>query len=77
MSVRHQKELQDFAEDAAQLAQKIHQDWGSAVGSGGFQVRVNRDMPKHGPDHALLNVEYLLGSVIKAIDNYLNPPREG
>lgn len=77
MNVKHEDELRAFAEDAAKLAQKIHQDWGSAVGPGGLQSRVNVDMPKHGPDHALLNIERQLGGVINAIEAYLHRPSEG
>lgn len=71
MSKKHEKELREFADNAATLAQQIRQDWGSAVGSGGMQVRVNRDMPTHGPNHALLNVERQLGGVVSAIEAYL------
>ncbi len=71
MPEQHNQELREFAHEAAKLAEQIHQDWGSAVGPGGFQVRVNRDMPKHGPDPDLQKIEHLLGGVIKAIDDYL------
>jgi hypothetical protein len=74
--MEHEKELRDFAHRAAKLAELIRQDWGSAT-DGGLQVRVNVDMPKHGPDHALLNVERLLGGVVAAIDDYLRRPPEG
>ena len=77
MPKEHEKELRDLAQRAAKLAELIHQDWGSAVGPGGLQVRVNRDMPKHGPDHALLNVEHLLGNVVGAIEADLRRPPEG
>lgn len=73
MPKEHEKELREFADEAATLAQQIHQEWGSAT-DGGFQVRVNRDMPAHGPDHALLNVERALGSVLAAIGDYLRRP---
>jgi hypothetical protein len=73
MPKEHEKELHEFAQQAERLAEQIHQDWGSAV-EGGMQVRVNRDMPQHGPDRELLNVEHLLGSVIKAIEAYLRRP---
>jgi hypothetical protein len=33
-------------------------------------------MPKHGPDHALLNVENLLGALVSAIGTYLRRPPE-
>jgi hypothetical protein len=78
MPVEHEQDLREFAHEAAKLAELIHQDWGSAAApGGGFQVRVNRDMPKHGPDRELLNVEHLLGGVIKAIDDFLRRPPEG
>jgi hypothetical protein len=73
----HEKKLRDFADKAKKLAQQIHQEWGSAVGPGGFQVRVNVDMPKQGPDHALLHIERQFGGVIQAIDDYLKPPAQG
>jgi hypothetical protein len=76
--MEHEKELRNFAQRAAKLAELIHQDWGSAAApGGGFQVRVNEVPPTHGPDHALLNVEHLLGGVIKAIEAYLRRPPEG
>jgi hypothetical protein len=76
MPIKHEKELLEFVDAAEKLAQKIHEEWGSAVGPGGFQVRVNRDMPKQGPDIKLQNVERLLGSVVAAIDDYLRPAPE-
>ena len=77
MPVKHEQELTDFAEAAAKLATKIHQEWGSGAPAGGFQTRVNRDMPTHGPDVKLQNVERLLGSVVAAIDDYLRRPPTG
>jgi hypothetical protein len=77
MPKEHEKELRDLAEHARRVAEQVRQDWGSAVGPGGLQVRVNRDMPKHGPDHALLNIEHLLGNVVGAIEAYLRRPPEG
>jgi hypothetical protein len=74
--MEHVKELRDFAHRAAKLAELIHQDGGSAT-DGGLQVRVNVDMPKHGPDLDLQNVEHLLGGVIGAIEAYLRRPPEG
>jgi hypothetical protein len=76
MPKEHEKELRDLAQRAAKLAELIHQDWGSAV-EGGVQVRVNREMPKHGPEHALLNVEHALGNVAGVIEAYLRRPPEG
>jgi len=49
MPVEHEKELREFVQRAAKLAEQIHQDWGSAV-EGGVQVRVNVVLPRHGPD---------------------------
>jgi hypothetical protein len=77
MPKEHEKELHDLAEHARIVAQQIHQDWGSAAPGGGFQERVNRDMPEHDPDHALLNVERALGDVVAAIQAYLRRPPEG
>jgi hypothetical protein len=74
MPKEHEKELRDLADHARKVAEQLHQDWGSGAPGGGFQERVNRDMPKHGPDRVLLNVELLLGGVIKAIDDYLRRP---
>lgn len=76
MNVKHEKELRSFADEAAKLAKQIHQEWGSAIGPGGMQARVNIDMPKQGPDIKLQNVERLLGSVVSAIDDYLRRPPE-
>lgn len=76
MAKKHETELRDFAAEAENLAQQIHQEWGSAVGSGGMQARVNVDMPKHGPDLALQNVENLLGALVSAIETYLRRPPE-
>lgn len=76
MAKEHEKELRDLAEHARRVAELVRQDWGSAV-EGGRQVRVNVEMPKHGPDHALLNVEHALGNVVGAIETYLQRPPEG
>jgi hypothetical protein len=77
MPVEHEKELRDFARRAEKLAEQIHQDWGSAAPEGGMQTRVNIDMPKHGPDLVLQNVEIALGNVVGAIEAYLRRPPEG
>jgi hypothetical protein len=77
MSVKHEKALREFAHEAAKLSEQIHQDWGSAVGPGGFQARVNRDMPKQGPDMKLQHAEHQLGAVINAIEAYLRRSTEG
>jgi hypothetical protein len=75
MPVEHEKKLREFAQRSAKLAEQIRQDWGSATApGGGFQVRVNRDMPKHGPDPDLQNVERALGNVVGAIEAYLRRP---
>jgi hypothetical protein len=76
MPIEHEQKLRDFAQRAAKLAEQTHQDWGSAT-DGGLQVRVNVDMPKHGSDHALLNVENLLGALVGAIGTYLRRPPAG
>jgi hypothetical protein len=76
MPIKHEKELRDFADEATKLAELIHQDWGSGAPEGGVQTRVNVDMPKHGPDHALLEVERALGSVVAAISEYRRRPSE-
>jgi hypothetical protein len=76
MPVKHEQELTDFAEAAAKLAKRIHQEWGSGAPAGGFQTRVNVEMPKRGPDHALQNIERQLGDVINAIEAYMRRPRE-
>jgi hypothetical protein len=67
----HVKELRDLAEHARKVAEQVRQDWGSAAPGGGIQVRVNRDMPSHGPDPDLQNVERALGNVVAAIEAYL------
>jgi hypothetical protein len=69
--------LEAVAAKAVEVAALIHQDWGSAAPDGGLQTRVNRDMPKHGPDHARLKVEHALGAVVNAINGYLRPPPGG
>lgn len=74
MPVKNEQDLRNFAQQAAQLAEQIHQDWGSAV-EGGRQVRTNIMLPTHGPDEKLLNVERMLGSVVRAIDDYLWNPQ--
>lgn len=75
MSIKHEKELRDFADKAAKLAELIQQEWGSGAPAGGVQTRVNVDIPKHGPDLALQNVEGQIRSVVAAIDNYLRKTR--
>jgi hypothetical protein len=77
MNVKHEKALREFSIEAEKLVQKIHQEWGSAAPSGGFQEVVNVDMPKHGPDTDLEKIEGLLGSVVAAIGAYLRRPPEG
>jgi hypothetical protein len=69
--------LEAVADKATEVAGLIRQDWGSGAPEGGVQTRVNVDIPGHGPDHVLLNVERLLGDVIVAIEAYLQRPPEG
>jgi hypothetical protein len=65
------KALEAVAAKAVEIAALIHQEWGNAAPDGGLQTRVNRGMPKHGPDRALQNIDRLLGNVIQAIRRYL------
>jgi hypothetical protein len=69
----HEQELRELAQQASDLAQRIRPDWGSGAPSGGFQTRVNVEMPKAPPDPRLMNVVAALGSLVGVIREYLAP----
>jgi hypothetical protein len=72
--MEHEQELCDLAQQASALAQRIRPpDWGSGAPGGGFQTRVNVELPKAPPDAKLMNVVTTLESLVRAIREYLPP----
>lgn len=66
--------MRHLAEQASDLAKRITPpDWGSGAPGGGFQTRVNVELPKAPPDPRLMNVVNALGSLVRAIREYLRP----
>jgi hypothetical protein len=75
MNIKYENELREFADNAQNLAKLIYQEWASGALGGGFQTRVNVESPAHGPNHALLNIERQLGSIVTVINDYCSPTR--